>query len=254
MGTANQNTSNSFFFRAMGFNSQNSGVWITTVIVILGLLFFNWDGKSVLLAYMLETIIIGAIHIAKMLVAGVSNLVRLGKTPKIMRLISITFTIVFFCIHYSIFVFVQLSMMLEVLDIKEVSSAGLFSFDFMALLQLPGMTEIYLALLLANIYYAVKNYFLPRKFIGADLNVMMFQPYIRVVIQQFLVIMGGFIILMTDAVYIVAIALVVVRTFVDLVGIAISNNREISSAFVRIFAGKDADEEDIETVTKFLNN
>lgn len=81
---------------------------VVNLIPLFGVWFYNWDARHVFLVYCMETVIIGLINVIKM--ACVTLFVRKAdvwenKGSSTMQ--SGWFFIIFFILHYGIFVFVQ---------------------------------------------------------------------------------------------------------------------------------------------------
>lgn len=200
---------------------ESFGVWFSSLILLAGIFLWNWDAKIIVLAYVLETIVIGVIHIFKMIAASFT-----AKDPgwEEKNRYAGVFLVVFFCFHYFIFVAIQTSFVLNFFNYNFSFSQNSIFESLTILFSLPEMKVAFSAIIFNNVYDAVRNYFLPRKYQNVDLAWLMFQPYVRVFIQQFMVIFGGGALLITQAASVLASLLILARTFVDLVGVAITTN------------------------------
>ncbi len=104
------------------------------------------------------------------------------------------FFMLFFLVHYGFFIAIQLSIFLDVSGAEErygISNAWDFIIHFQR--YLSGNSEWLLAGLVAS--YAIitlKDFLLNGAFRIIPMNYVMFEPYGRIFIQQFTVILGSF--------------------------------------------------------------
>ena len=68
-----------------------------------------------------------------------------------------------------------------------------------------------------------------------ELALYMFQPYVRIIIQQFVAIIPGFFIILGNGGYAVAIVLILIRTTVDLYLTKIKTNENAFQKAVDLF-------------------
>jgi Family of unknown function (DUF6498) len=153
--------------------------------------FEGWNASEVFLVYCLETVIIGLINVLKM--AYVTLFVK--KTDVWQNGGSITmqsgwFFIFFFIIHYGFFVFVQTQIFFSVSGmIPDRAMLGSYA-KIPALLGDNGK----LMLLIFIAYYTVQTFFeffMTGNYKTISLGRLMFEPYIRIFVQQFVVILGS---------------------------------------------------------------
>ncbi len=203
---------------------ENFGIWLSSIILLTGVFFLGWDTKVIVLAYALETIVIGVIHVFKMIAAAFS-----AKDPgwEELNKYSAVFLVVFFCFHYFIFVTIQTGFILSFFNYNFSFFGNSLWESLSTLFAATEMKGAFLTIILNNVYDAVRNYFLPRKYKNVDMSWLMFQPYVRVFVQQFVVIFGGGTLLITKAVSALASILIVIRAWVDLVGVAITTNSDL---------------------------
>lgn len=164
------------------------------LLPILGVWFQGWDAARIFLFYCLETILVGIFHVFKMILtlilsrpADDSN-GNAGQQRTVMMMG--LFIVVFFIMHYGIFVFVQTSMFFAV---SGVYKGGLSDLSPATLQQLLGR-EGMLMIILFIAYYTfqtIKDISLSGINKMSDLVKMMFQPYLRVFVQQFVLILGS---------------------------------------------------------------
>lgn len=164
---------------------------IVNLIPLYGVWFEGWNAAQVFLVYCLETVIIGIITILKM------AFVTLFIHPKNewqnqggSSMQSGWFFILFFLVHYGFFVFIQTQIFFAVSGlVKGDSKLGYYT-QVPALLGNNGK----LLLMIFITYYIVQtfsDFFLNDGYKNTGLSRLMFQPYIRIFVQQFVVIIGS---------------------------------------------------------------
>ena len=162
------------------------------LVPVVGALFFNWNAKEIFLVYCLETIIIGILNLIKM---GIVTAVR--KKDKWYNNNSYTmqsglFFMFFFLIHYGLFVTVQMGIFFGASGMGDGTNLTLFSFFY----KWPGLLTNDSVVMLAafGIGYGFKmiyEFIKSGEYKTTPLMVIMFQPYGRIFIQQFTVIIGS---------------------------------------------------------------
>ncbi len=162
------------------------------LLPIVGVWAWGWDPKEIFLVYCLETIIIGLFTLLKM---AVVTLVRKnddwyteGKKTKQSGL----FFMIFFLMHYGLFVGIQMSIFFGVSGIGKGTGLNLFSFFYKWPSLLSNDTLILLAVFI--VCYAAKfvtDFILTKEYRTIPLMKLMFQPYGRIFVQQFAVIFGS---------------------------------------------------------------
>lgn len=162
------------------------------LVPVAGTLFWNWNAKEIFLVYCLETIIIGILNIVKM---GIVTAIRKtdtwynqGSSEKKSGI----FFIFFFIMHYGLFVAVQMGIFFGASGIGDGTNITVFNFFY----KWPQLITEDSVIMLATfaIGYGFKMIY---EFIRSGdyktipMMLLMFQPYGRIFIQQFVVILGG---------------------------------------------------------------
>lgn len=147
------------------------------------------------MVYCLESVIIGLFVLLKL---WIITLVRKkddwNSNPENRAPMAGYFFMLFFLVHYGFFIAIQLSIFLEVSGAEEkygIANAWDFIIHFQR--YLSGNSEWLLAGLVAS--YAIitlKDFLLNGAFRIIPMNAVMFEPYGRIFIQQFTVILGSF--------------------------------------------------------------
>ncbi len=166
---------------------------IVNLVPVYGVWFEDWNAARVFLVYCMETVIIGLFTILKM--AAVTLFVRPRdewQNDKVPVKVSGLFFILFFIVHYGIFVFVQTQIFFSVSGLMaDNSTLGIYR-------QIPNALgdEGRLLLIIFVLYYTLQNlfdFFLSGEYRTASMMKIMFQPYGRIIVQQFVVIVGSMI-------------------------------------------------------------
>lgn len=182
---------------------------IANLIPVYGVWYEGWNASQIFLVYCLETVIIGLFNVIKM--ACVTLFIKpkdVWQNGSSSVLVSGFFFIAFFIVHYGFFVFVQTQIFFSVSGIINDHST------FMVYREIPRVLgdEGRLLLFIFISYYTLHtlfNFFLSGKYKVVSINQLMFQPYGRIFIQQFVVIVGSmFLTFGASKIFILILALV----------------------------------------------
>lgn len=168
--------------------------WLLVIVNLIPLYcvwFEGWNASEVFLVYCLETVIIGIFNILKM--ACVTIFIKSSDTWENNG--SITqqsgwFFIFFFIVHYGFFVFIQTQIFFAV---SGLLPDGSLLANYAAIPKLLGNNGK-LMLLIFIVYYTVQNiieFFMSGVYQTISLGRLMFEPYIRIFVQQIVVILGS---------------------------------------------------------------
>ena len=192
---------------------------IANLIPVIGVLFLNWNAKEVFLVYCLETIIIGCFTLLKMLITGLvkkkddwHNQGSVSKQP-------FWFFMLFFLVHYGLFVAVQMGIFFAVSGIGDQYGVPFFNFFS----QWPSMltNDAYIMLGVFIVSYGFRlttDFILSGDYKTSSIGYLMFQPYGRIFIQQVTVILGSmFLSFGTGKIFILVFALIKIffEVFID---------------------------------------
>ena len=162
------------------------------IVPIIGAWFFGWDPKQIFMVYALETVIIGIFTLLKM---GVVTMVRKTDTwynqGSSMQKSGIFFML-FFLVHYGMFVAIQTGLFIEVSGISKDFHIGFFDF-FLHWPQYLGKDANYMltGFFISYGFSMAWNFIRTGQYRKISMTYLMFQPYIRIFIQQFAVILGS---------------------------------------------------------------
>jgi hypothetical protein len=188
---------------------------VINLIPLYGVWFLGWDAKHVFIVYAMETVIVGIINVLKMIfitlfVKKKDVWENNGGSSKQ----SGWLFIFFFIAHYGFFVFVQTQLFFKSSSIGKDDS---LLFNYAKIPSILG-NDGKIVLLIFILYYTAQTIF---TFLGngiyktISMGRLMFEPYVRIFTQQFIVIIGG-ICLAFGAGKIFILVFVVVKIFFEL--------------------------------------
>lgn len=180
--------------KGIPINAPTIALILANLIPLVGVLLFGWEPLTVFVLYLLESVIAGVFNVLKMLsVYFLGNkTVALQKQPGDSG-VSGFLLIPFFMAHYFFFIFVQCTLFFAFANI------GSTAFNPVRLIENfkpyvmgdSGFAAGGIALSY-TISYAL-DFMLNGEFTRTSLSQLMFRPYKRIIVQQFVVIAGGFI-------------------------------------------------------------
>lgn len=163
---------------------------LANLVPVYGVWFQGWDAREAFLVYCFETIIIGIFTLLKLGITGYfKGSDDWQSNEKKLKMPALGFMI-FFIVHYGMFVAIQLTIFFSVSGIG--TGSGFFSF----MNDLPELIspEVMLMLGVFVISYGFRNlndYILTGEYKTAPMSFLMFQPYARILVQQLTVILGS---------------------------------------------------------------
>ena len=164
------------------------------LVPIWGVWFAGWEATEVFLVYCLESVIIGLYNLLKMwLTTHIKKNDVWNNTDNNVTIMSGYFFMFFFFIHYGFFIFIQLSIFLGASRLEDKLGIG-GVFDFIFHLQKYLSYNSLMLLLIFIVSYGlltVKDFVWSGEYKSASLGELLFQPYDRIFIQQFTVIVGS---------------------------------------------------------------
>ncbi len=170
--------------------ASDYAILFMNLIPLAGVWMFDWDPKQMFLIYCMESVLTGVVTIMKMGLLpllqsdGNGNLQGKGRFGVSVGMI------LFFIFHFGIFVFVQLMIFLGVSNLMPNGN------PLQLIRSLPTLLDSYskiLFLLFAGIYMLqmVIEFILKGGYKQTGNLQIMMSPYLRIFIQQFVVIIGG---------------------------------------------------------------
>ena len=165
---------------------------IVNLIPLFGVLLKNWDPRQLFLVYCVETIIIGGYNILKMLIVTIYKKRDKWEYNGATNMVSGFFFIIFFIFHYGLFVFIQTGIFTAVTGLAKDGDFGPLTFlrNIFSYLTMDTRIVLYFFILMYGIRM-VTDFIVSGKYKEISMGMLMFQPYLRIFIQQFVVIMGS---------------------------------------------------------------
>lgn len=198
-------------------NRNNSFAWANVLGLMLLVALGKIEAYAVLFGYFLETILIGGFNIAKMYMCYRYH-------PKSKHFLA---KALFFLAHYGGFVAIQSIFLFAIFMLGNSSFVkepfNLIS-NYASVLQLEGIPYIVAILGIGQFLKYIFDFLQPKKYLVFTMDEVMFKPYFRIIIQQFVVILGGFFMILNEASVISALLLVLLRFIVDFIFVGIKEN------------------------------
>ena len=179
---------------------------VANALPIFGVLFLGWTVFPLVLLYWLENVVVGAYNVAKLLLAKPREPVYwAGKL----------FLVPFFLVHFGGFTYIH-----GVLVVALFGPKGTQPFDLLATIP-PAIRAnqlgwAVLSLVLSHGLSFYWNYIRNGEYQRASLNALMAQPYGRVFVLHFTVLLGGWIVMLLGSPLLALVLLVVIKTAADL--------------------------------------
>jgi hypothetical protein len=175
---------------------------LVNLVPLAGVLFWKWQLFSILFLYWLESAIVGFYTVLRMLKAegkGPSNF-EINDRPA--EEYSRAFVIGFFIMHYGIFM--------------AVHRMFLFAFFGPARMSHKEIAIAFLFLLLSHGISYVFNFLGKQEYKRLSLGQLMMQPYARIFVMHFTVLLGGFAIKSLGAPPVALVVMILGKTTIDL--------------------------------------
>jgi len=191
---------------------ENTPIWLTTIFLCIMVGFQLVSPLSVVFGYFLETIVIGIFHLVKLRLTQKYGIPVKNdeKTPPGIGLP------IFFAFHYGFFVAIQSIFAFSFFEgeIPEIKSAFNLIANYEYVLSRPNMLFVLVPIILTNLSYFISNFLVPKQYKNYSADQLLFKPYVRIFIQQFAVILGGFFFVM-GAHIAAALLILLLRFLVD---------------------------------------
>jgi len=180
----------------------------SNAVPLFGVLLFGWAVFPIILLYWLENVVVGALNVAKILVAEPAQPIQwLAKV----------FLVPFFVVHYGMFTMVHGVFVFALFGGKEYAPSF---FPTPALIQRAvngtGILIAVIALVSSHVFSFIWNYLDGGEFRRISPALLMHQPYARVVVLHLAIIGGGFAVMALGAPVAALALLVVIKTGMDL--------------------------------------
>lgn len=179
---------------------------VANAIPIVGVLFLGWTVLPLVLLYWLENVVIGGFNVAKLIFAKPSEPVFWAAK---------LFLVPFFVVHFGGFTFVHGVLVLALFGPKDMHSFDLMT-TVPAAIRANQLGWAVLSLVLSHGLSFYWNYIQNGEYQRASLQALMMQPYSRVFVLHFTVLVGGWIVMLLGSPTLALVLLVVLKTGADL--------------------------------------
>ncbi|NIM94608.1 MAG: hypothetical protein GTO18_12985 [Anaerolineales bacterium] len=146
---------------------------LVNIILLYGVTYRGWNVTTVLFAYWLESAVVGFYTVLRMIQAG-------GVPSTGSRIVGLIFLIPFFFLHFGLFMAVH-----YFLITSSFGGPRILSWEIAVIITL---------LLISHGASHYLNYLRGGEFLTTDPKTQMGRPYPRIIIMQFVIIFGGFLI------------------------------------------------------------
>ncbi|WP_147448378.1 DUF6498-containing protein [Dokdonia sinensis] len=208
---------------------------------------------TVVFGYFLETIVIGILNVVKMYIVVSYSPTHLRSTRKDKGGIA---AIPFFIIHYGAFVAIQ---SILGFSLFEVAGDGVItdSLDILGnyqkVLQFNGMGWVLGSIIAGNLGYFLNNFLSKGKYKDYTVADLMITPYVRIFVQQFVVILSGFFMIVFSSGFAAGVLLVLFRTIIDLIIAAFKEGSTMMRNIALYVKRPEQSVEEIETVLQKIS-
>ena len=165
---------------------------LVNLIPIYGVWMEGWDPKMIFIVYCLESVIIGLVNVLKMAIVTIFFKSKdEWNNNGVIKMVSGFFFIGFFIVHYGFFIFVQTQIFFGITGMSKSDELLSSYSNLPALLGKEG--KLLLAIFI--LYYTLQtfySFFSTGQYKTTSLMKIMFEPYMRIFVQQFIVILGSF--------------------------------------------------------------
>ena len=173
-------------------------------VPLAGVLFLHWTIFSVVLLYWCENVVVGAVNVLKILFAEPQSLgANLGKI----------FLIPFFVVHYGMFTMIHGLFVLVLFGPHTGGGPSVAAFS-LAIRQ-AGIGLGVVAIAASHGYSFFQNYLFAGEYRRMSPQVLMAQPYARVVVLHLTILAGGFATAALGAPMVALLVLVALKTAID---------------------------------------
>jgi hypothetical protein len=197
---------------------QNTFVWLSSIYLLFLLFLGKVSPLSILFVYFLETIIIGVFNALKMFCS-----IHFGKSGGYGL-------ILFFLFHYGFFIAIQSIFAFALFSIEGNSIFGEpFNIleNYGIILNLADMKYALPAIIFTHVGKFFSDFIQNKKYLKFSATEIMTKPYLRIFVQQFVVIISFFFMVFGKAGIIAAMLLILFRLVIDLVMESVKENSKV---------------------------
>jgi hypothetical protein len=194
--------------QSLRWNSPSALIlMLANLLPLFGVLWYGWDIGDLFMLFWIESAIIGAFNVLKMLVVGKWAALFMG---------------VFFIAHFGAFMAGHLLFIFGFfVPDMENNSPSLVQVRDMLLSMWPAVV----ALVASHGFSFADNFLGRREYLLKTVREQMAEPYKRIIIMHFTIILGGFMVMGLNAPVLALLLLIVLKTGMDFSGHICEHNR-----------------------------
>lgn len=193
-------------FRGRRLTPSGVVLILANLVPLAGVLFFGWSLFATLLLFWVENVIVGVFSVLQMLMARPRD-----AAAWVLK----AFMIPFFIFHYGMFTTVHGVFVMSLFG-DPPAKASQTPAAFLHAVQATGIGGAAAALALSHAVSFILNYIGSGKYRTAELPVLMFRPYGRVMVLHVVILLGGFLVQLMGSPVPALALLVVLKTGLDL--------------------------------------
>jgi hypothetical protein len=164
---------------------------VANLVPVFGVWFLGWDPVEAFIVYAMETMIVGILTVGKLLVATLARGGDEWPANGTVTRQSGFFFIFFFILHFGIFALVQTTIFSQTAGITPPGSHTLHFFLKWYTYINEDIAYMLAAFVISYLAKSFIPYILNEEYKTTPFMIIMFQPYGRILIQQFTVILGS---------------------------------------------------------------
>ena len=201
---------------------------LSNLIPLAGVLLFQWDILAILLLYWAESVIIGYLNVFKMIFCRTDNILhdvlpQLAGQPvpeelsKSIPGLSVSgskyILIPFFVVHYGMFCFAHLTLVVELFSDTSISLGARSS---LAELWQTSFWIAVVGIAGSHLYSFFMNYIGGEEFKRASLSLLMHRPYGRIIAMHLAIVFGAGLVMSLGSPLPMLLILIVAKTVLDI--------------------------------------
>ncbi len=179
---------------------------VVNIVPLIGVIALGWSPMEILSIYWMETLIIGFFNVFKMILAAPKDM-----SNNILKVIMVPF----FIVHFGVFlivqgVFILLGIPTALEGDNSEEAISLIIDDIFAAMWWPA-----LLLFSSHLFSFFWNYMGKEEYKKEHVADLMFKPYTRVFVQQFIAIFGVIVAEATSSVILIVVLVIIFKTAAD---------------------------------------
>ena len=203
-------------------NREAIQLLLMNLVPLAGVIGLGWDPVLLFIFYALETLVAGLFNLPKLYLSAQQHPKATIPAQGGQRHYSAIGLMLFFTFHYGFFVFVQLTIFFGILTMSNYDIPGVTLVDsfFSAPVNIARLAGQEMAIVLGFMGFTylmsfISDYVIGHKARETTPAAQMFEPYPRIFVQQFVVILAGWIMVIQFHNLPFLILFVIVKTVVD---------------------------------------